>query len=166
MIKKYALNKISVATLCLILLLMFYFIPTNNNIETTVDENNNKLKENVVYLLDEDNYVSRITTFYDEKDITEDIKKKIDILINGNDDINKFYPLIPKETKINNVKVEKDSVYIDFSKEILNVNKYLEESMIESLVYTLTEINGINKKRITVKIFGTCFIIIISSSSF
>ena len=150
MIKKYALNKIAVATLCLILLLMFYFVPTNNNIETIVDENNNKLKETVVYLLDDDNYVSRITTFYDEKDITEDIKKKIDILINGNDDIDKFYPLIPKETKINSVKVEKDSVYIDFSKEILNVNKYLEESMIESLVYTLTEINGINKIYITI----------------
>ena len=150
MIKKYALNKIAVATLCLILLLMFYFIPTNPSIETNVDENNNKLKENVVYLLDDDNYVSRITTFYDEKDITEDIKKKIYILINGNDDIDKFYPLIPKETKINSVKVEKDSVYIDFSKEILNVNKYLEESMIESLVYTLTEINGINKIYITI----------------
>ena len=150
MIKKYALNKIAVATLCLILLGMFYFIPSSANIETNVEENKNKTKENVVYLLDEDNYVSRVTTFYDEKDITEDIKKKLDILINGNEDINEFYPLIPKTTKINSVKVDKDSVYIDFNKDILKVNKYLEESMIESIVYTLTEINGIEKIYITI----------------
>ena len=45
---------------------------------------------------------------------------------------------------LNDVKVEKDAVYLDFSSEILTVNKYIEEEMIEAIVYSVTEINGIN----------------------
>ena len=39
---------------------------------------------------------------------------------------------------------------MDFNKELLNVNEYLEESMIEAIVYTLTETNGINNVYISV----------------
>ncbi len=150
MIKKFAMNKFTVTTLCLVLLLMFTFIPSPLSINTQIIQNKDKTVENIVYMLDEDNYVSKITTFYDEKTLEEDIRKKLDILTNGNNDINDFYTLIPKNTKVNSLKIEKDNVYIDFSKEFLSVNKYLEESMIEAIVYTLTEINGINNIYITV----------------
>ena len=148
MIKKWTINKIVVASVSLFLLFMFYLIPTKPNIETEVIEKEEVLKENVVYLLDEDNYVSRVVTYYDKTDIKDIIRNKIDTLTNS--DRNNFYPLIPKGTKLNDVKVEKDAVYLDFSSEILSVNKYIEEEMIEAIVYSVTEINGINSVYITV----------------
>lgn len=148
MIKKWTINKIVVASVSLFLLFMFYLIPTKPNIETEVVEKEEVLKENVVYLLDEDNYVSRVVTYYDKTDIKDVIRNKIDTLTNS--DKKNFYPLIPKGTKLNYVKVEKDAVYLDFSSEILSVNKYIEEEMIEAIVYSVTEINGINSVYITV----------------
>lgn len=148
MIKKWTINKIVVASVSLFLLFMFYLIPTKPNIETEVIEKEEVLKENVVYLLDEDNYVSRVVTYYDKTDIKDIIRNKIDTLTNS--DKKNFYPLIPKGTKLNDVKVEKDAVYLDFSSEILSVNKYIEEEMIEAIVYSVTEINGINSVYIAV----------------
>ncbi|MDD6272502.1 MAG: GerMN domain-containing protein [bacterium] len=152
MIKKYAVNKITVTTMCLFLLLMFYLIPIPNNEITPINNENTENKiENIVYLLDEDNYVSRVVSYYDKTTIEDAIRDKIDILTYGLVGYEKFYSLIPKNTKLNSLKVDKDNVYLDFSKELLEVSKYLEEEMIESIVYTLTEINGINNIYITVE---------------
>lgn len=148
MIKKWTINKIVVASVSLFLLLMFYLIPTKPNIETEIIESDNSLNENIVYLLDNDNYVSRVVTYFDKSDIVSIIKDKIDKLTNSS--IDGFYTLIPKGTILNNVKVVKDNVYLDFNNELLNVNKYISESMIESIVYSITEINGINNIYITV----------------
>lgn len=150
MIKKIALNKISVYTICLVLLSMFYFLPTHENINTSINISN-KQKENVVYLLDNDNYVSKVISYYDENSIEDLIRKKIDVLTNGSEELSDFKPLIPKNTKINSVKIEKDNVYIDFSNELLTINKYIEEKMIEAIVFSLTEINGINNIYISVE---------------
>ena len=144
------MNKIFVSTLVFGLLVLFYLVPSPSFDIEVVEEDNKDKKENVVYLLDEDNYVSRVISYYDESDIEGLIREKIKILINGDKSLGKFYSLIPKNTILKDVKVEKDSVYLNFNKEILNVNKYLEESMIEAIVFSLTEINGINNVYINV----------------
>lgn len=144
------MNKIFVSTLVFGLLVLFYLVPSPSFDMEVVEEDNKKDKENVVYLLDEDNYVSRVISYYEEGDIETLIREKIKILINGDKSLGKFYSLIPKNTILKDVKVEKDSVYLNFNKEFLNVNKYLEESMIEAIVYSLTEINGINNVYINV----------------
>jgi len=148
-IKKYLINKIVVYTLCLFLLLLFYLVPTHEKIKTQININN-ELKEQVVYLLDKDNYVSRVITYFDKNTIEEEIKEKINILINGSNEFNTFYPLIPKGTRINSLKIEKNNIFIDFSEELLKVNKYMEESMIEAIVYTLNDINGIDNIYISI----------------
>ena len=151
MIKKYITNKIVVYTLILILLALFYFFPSkqeNFNIEINNDEKN--YESNIVYLLDDDNYVSQVISYFDSNSIIDDIKTKINILIHGDSSLEKFYSLIPKTTILKNVKVDKDNVYLDFNSDILDVNEYVEESMIEAIVYTLTETNGINNVYINV----------------
>lgn len=144
------MNKIFVSTLVFGLLVLFYLVPSPSFDMEVVEEENKKGKENVVYLLDEDNYVSRVISYYEESDIEALIREKIKILINGDKSLGKFYSLIPKNTILKDVKVEKDSVYLNFNKEFLSVNKYLEESMIEAIVFSLTEINGINNVYINV----------------
>lgn len=144
------MNKIFVSTLVFGLLVLFYLVPSPSFDMEVVEEDNKSGKENVVYLLDEDNYVSRVISYYEESDIEALIREKIKILINGDKSLGKFYSLIPKNTILKDVKVEKDSVYLNFNKEFLSVNKYLEESMIEAIVFSLTEINGINNVYINV----------------
>ena len=161
MIKKYAMNKIFVSTLIFGLLLLFYLVPSPS-FEVEINEKDyNKEFENVVYLLDDDNYVSRVISYYDETDIDKVIRNKINILINGDKNLDNFYSLIPKKTILKDISVNKDSVYLNFSKEFLNVNKYIEESMVESIVYTLTEINGINN--VYINIDGEKFVMLPNS---
>ena len=148
-IKRYFINKIVVYTLCLFLIILFYFVPTKEEVKYNVVEQKD-LKESVVYLLDNDEYLSRVILYYDNKTIESEINNIINILINGSDEYSFFHPLIPKNTKVNSIKIDKDSVYIDFNNKILDVNKYYEEQMIEAIVYSLTEINGINNIYISV----------------
>ena len=149
MIKRYAMNKIFVSTLVLLLLMIFTIAPSPS-FKTEISTDESDLKENVVYLLDEDNYVSRVISYYDESDIESVIRSKIDVLKNGDKTLDNFYSLIPKSTILKEVSVEKDNVYLNFSKDFLTVNKYLEESMVEAIIYSLTEINGINNVYINV----------------
>ena len=118
MIKKYIINKITVTTMCVILLGMFYLVPTNE-IEQEVEEPN-KIK-NIIYLLDKDNMLSQVTYYYTSKTLKDQIKHNLETLINGIETNDIFYPLIPKNTKINDINIDKSDIYIDFSKEILNI---------------------------------------------
>ena len=149
MIKRFALKRISIYTLCLILITMFYFLPSNETIsqEIAIRPNN----EMIVYLLDNDNYLSSVISYYDEKSIEDLMIKKIDILINGNEELNDFKTLIPKGTKIKSLKVDKNNVYINFSKEFLTIGEETEEKMIEAIIFSLTEVNGIDNIYISVE---------------
>ena len=138
MIKRYALKKITIYSVCLLLLLLFYFFPSHDNIIKEEKSNN---KDDYIYLLDQDNYVSKVSVYFEEKTILEEIKERLNILIEG---IDSFKGVIPNNTIINSIKIDKNKVYIDFNKEFLNTSIDNEEKMIESIVYSLTEINGID----------------------
>ena len=148
-IKRFLINKIVVYSLSLFLLYLFYLVPTNKDFKYETIINNN-MDESVVYLIDNDNYLSRVVLYFDNKTIEEEIKNKIDILINGSKDYLFFHPLIPKNTKLNSFKIDKNNVYLDFNESLLDVNKYYEEEMIEALIYSLTEINGIDNIYISI----------------
>lgn len=144
MIKKYTINKICVTSVSLFLLLMFYLVPSTPESEVKIDKSIGDKKEVVVYLMDKDYYLGRMIEYASYDNIVDLVNKKLNILINGSDELNSFSPIIPKNTKVNSIKVDKNNVYIDFSKDILNVSKYNEELMIESIIYTITDINGID----------------------
>lgn len=144
MIKKYTINKICVTSVSLFLILMFYLVPSTPESEVKIDKSIGDKKEVVVYLMDKDYYLGRMIEYASYDNIVDLVNKKLDILINGSDELNSFSPIIPKNTKINSIKVDKNNIYIDFSKDILNVSKYNGELMIESIIYTITDINGID----------------------
>lgn len=144
MIKKYTINKICVTSVSLFLILMFYLVPSTPESEVKIDKSIGDKKEVVVYLMDKDYYLGRMIEYASYDNIVDLVNKKLDILINGSDELNSFSPIIPKNTKVNSIKVDKNNIYIDFSKDILNVSKYNEELMIESIIYTIADINGID----------------------
>ncbi len=159
MLKKMSIRKIMVASLALFALTLLYFMPeqesldyplTNSNIEYTYT---NALE--VVYLLDSNDYVARTTikgcdcdTLETAKDVTEGLivdGAKSNIIPNG------FRPLVPSGTELLDVKLENQVLTLNFSKELLDIKEEYEDKMIESIVYSLTSIDGIDKVVIQVE---------------
>ena len=76
----------------------------------------------------------------------------VELLISGpkND---KLKVVIPENTKLLNVSLDKECLTLDFSSEILNYNKddsMLKNNLIYSIVNTVTELNEVNKVKFLV----------------
>lgn len=154
MLKRKMIRKIIISTSALFALFLLYLIPNSDkNDELDVSQNleyvNLEVETNSIYLLDNFNYLGKTEVVVNSETTEEKIKELVEVLINGGNGENKipngFRSILPSETKILSVKVEENLVKIDFSKDILNINKDLEEKMIEALVYTITSIDGIDK---------------------
>lgn len=160
MLKKMSIRKIMVSTLTLFILLIIYLMPdsidekeislTNDNIEYIYS---NTLE--TIYLLDSNDYVARTKI---DSCKCEGVDKARD-LINGliidgtksNIIPNGFKSIIPAGASIKDISLDNGVLTIDFSKELLEITKEYEEKMIESIVYTLTSIEGIDKVIIKVE---------------
>jgi len=159
MLKRMSIRKIIVSTFTLVILLVLYLIPVkqDNELELKTDKIEYVYPNNlaVIYLLDSNDYVARtlITSCNCEakdkaKDLIEGLiidGKKSNIIPNG------FRSIIPSGTSINDVSLENNILTIDFSKELLEINSEYEEKMIESIIFTLTNIEGIDKVIIKVE---------------
>lgn len=154
MIKKSSIRRICVATLALFILLIIYFFPNN---DVTIKEHLSYIKndEMPIFLVDDKDYVARTSIVKSSKNINNQIKEIIETLTINSQKSNYirdgFKPIIPKNTKILDLKLENEILIINFSKEFLNVSKENEDKMIEALIYSLTEIKEIKKIKILVE---------------
>ena len=152
MLRKIYLKKILISVSALFALFLIYLIPTENkelkDIKSEVTYIDSTVETNNIYLLDSHNMVSLTNIMVSGEDIETKAKDLIEALIQGStkeDQIpNGFKSIIPTDTKILNIKLENNILKIDFSEDLLNVKKDLEEKMIEALTYTLTSIDGID----------------------
>lgn len=158
MLKKMGIKKIMVSSFAILLLLVIYLIPDNRReIEldnTSIEYNYNNI-ESTIYLVDSNDYVSRISIAScncDSKELAKDLTegliidgKKSNIIPNG------FRSIIPPGVEILNLELKDKILTIDFSKEILDVPLKEEDKMIEAIIYTLTSIDGIDKVIIKVE---------------
>lgn len=153
MLKKMMLRKIAVATSIVLVMLMLYLIPSNKE---EINLNKNQKLEyiypndlEVIYLLNNNNYLSRTKISVNNKDELSKASDLIETLtINGKKkDIipDGFSSLLPDSTKVLNLNLKEGILTINFSKELLNIKEEYEEKLIEALTYTLTSINGIDK---------------------
>lgn len=159
MLKRKALRKILITTFATFTLLVIYLIPAKFSLPTL-----NNLKEEVIYtsdtinqqiyLLGENNYLVKFSCFLQSLDIENKINEILEYLKVGS---NKKIPvglsgIIPKDTKILNIDIEDDIAILDFSKELLNVDEKIEERLIESIIYSITEVEDIDG--VVIKIDG------------
>ena len=143
MLKKSALKKIFISLSCLLILGILYLFPSKEEpIKSTIT---NKKATNIIYLIDSNNYISRVSTILTSETKQDKIKEIINILtIDSNNYIREgFSKIIPKNTKLLNVSIEDNLVKLNFSKELLNIDKSNEEKMIESIVYSITSLENI-----------------------
>lgn len=155
MLKRFAYKKFIIVTLSFIFLLIIYFFPNDDdyNINTTLTYSNPITMP--IYLVDNNNLVSRFEVIKKSEDIDTLIEEVIDNLrINSNNNNrmpNNFRKIIPENTKVISKSLTDGILKINFSKELLNIDSENEEKMIESLIYSLTEIEGVEKIMIFVE---------------
>lgn len=149
MLKKGIVRRVTISSLALIILLITYLFPTKietqeyKQILTYTD-----VQKNAVYLLDSHEYVSRVAMMVSSTESLQKVKEIIGILTIKSKESEylptDFYGVIPAGTTINDVTLEDKLLKIDFSKELLNTTKDMERKMIESIIYSLTELEEID----------------------
>ena len=150
MLKKKMIRKIIISTSALFALFLIYLIP---NEELEINQNleyvDLEVNTNSIYLLDDYSYLGKAEIVINSKSTEDKVKELVEVLISGGEGENKipngFKSILPSETKILNVKYENNLIKIDFSKDLLNISKELEEKMIEALVYTITSVDEVEK---------------------
>ena len=159
MLKRMSIKKIMVSTAAVLLLLIIYLIPDNRKEIELKNKDIEYTYNNItdtIYLIDKTDYVARTNIVScncndidKAKDLLDSLTiggKKSNIIPNG------FRSIIPPDTSILNIELKDKILTIDFSKEFLDVSEVEEEKMIESIIYTLTSIKGIDK--IIIKVEG------------
>jgi len=155
MLKKLAFKKIIIVSLSFIVLLLIYFFPTtdNYNINTTLTYIEPETLP--IYLVDQNDLVSRfevIKTSETTKDLVKEVIENLTIDGSVSSHIpNNFKKIIPKNTKIINQNLNDGLLKINFTKDLLNIDKDNEEKMVESIIFSLTEIKDIDKIMIFVE---------------
>lgn len=157
MLRRMLYKKIMVATSILLVILMLYLIPSNKG-ELEIEQKLEYIYPNevdTIYLLDNYDKISRTMISVNKQN---EISKAIDLLdgltINGKkqDKLpNGFRGLLPVGTRVLDISLHDKILKIDFSKEFNNIKMEYEEKLIESLVYTLTDIDGVDKIEIFIE---------------
>ena len=156
MLKKSALRRIMVSSIALIIVSVLYFFSNEEEFaKIKQDVEYVSVHEAPIYLINPEEYVVRTNIATTSEDTLTLVREMIDALTEGSakeEYISEhFSTVIPKGTTIIDLSLENGLLKIDFSKDILNVSKDREEKLIESLVYTLTEIEGIDEIMIFVE---------------
>ena len=155
MLRKKALKRIGLTTLVLfIMLVTFSFDMLSQDKNTNLDEVEyvSNLNTTHIYLLNKDNYLVKVDILINPEEVSEQALEILKNLYTSNKKYNNLKGLIPSNTKINKIDYVNNTLIIDFSSDLLKVNKDLEEKVIESIVYSLLEIKGVNN--IQIKIDG------------
>ena len=150
MLKKKMIRKIIISTSALFALFLIYLIPNEElDIKQSLGYIDLDVTTNNIYLLDEYSYLGKTEVVVNSKTTEDKVKELVEVLINGGVGENKipngFKSILPSETKILSVKYEDNLIKIDFSKDLLNISKELEEKMIEALIYTITSVDEVEK---------------------
>ncbi len=147
MIKESIKRKFIITTFALLVFLMTLSFPKNEPENSFVSVHYESDNTSPIYLLNHAEYVSRTSMHIEGESIEEEAKNILSILTIGEKYANYiptlFEPIIPKGTKIISMDLQDTTLKINFSKELLNIPKNMEEKLIECIVYSLTEIKGV-----------------------
>ena len=153
MIKKIYIKKIIVSSIALFAFFLIYFIPSKKydefKVKQEVEYVNSSIQTHDIFLLDKNNYLAK-TEIPITSNKTDDLAKELitALTIDGQleDKIpNGFRAIIPSNTKILDIEYKDGLIKINFSSNLLDTSIEFEEKIIESIVYSLTSIEDVDK---------------------
>lgn len=152
MLKRITVKKISIATILLFICFLFVLFPKEDKVvnldgKEIIEYTTNSL-EHEIFMVNKDNYVAKCNVkIEDNKDVINKVRTLLEYLIIGgkkeSEIPNGFRSIIPAGTEIKSIELKDNLLKIDFSKEILEIDAKLEESMLEAIVYSLTSIEEV-----------------------
>lgn len=151
MLKKMYMRKFYVSILAIFAMFLIYLIPSSNpklEVKEELEYVGSDVVEADVFLMDKDSYVALTEVPVSEKDVVKRALELIKILTVGGMDSkvpSGFSGILPPDTEVLSASFEDGILKLDFSKEILDISKELEEKMIEAIVYTMTSIEKVDK---------------------
>lgn len=150
MIINSAFKRIALASIILLLLLLFSLFPKEQEYELDLVKNVEYVSSNntnEIYLLDANNFVGRATVMLKSKTANNKIREILEIMIiDGKRESvvpNGFRAIIPSTTKIISVELVDNMAKVNFSKDLLDVTKDMEEKVIEAITYSLTSVSEV-----------------------
>ncbi len=153
MLKRFALKKFIIVSLSFLVLLIIYLFPEKDEyeIKTTLTYTNPSTMP--IYIVDKNDLIARFEVLKKSTEPMETVEEVISSLtIDSPKSIPpSFKKIIPKGTKIINTSLKDGLLKINFSKELLDIPLEDEEKLLESIIYSLTEINGVEKIMIFVE---------------
>ena len=152
MLKKIIKKKIIITSCVVFSLLLLALIPNEDskiNYKEKLEYTSGDVLTHNIFLIDTNNFVAMTKVNVESLNKEKVAREILEILIKDGEYESKipsgFKSIIPSETKINSIVLEKDIIKIDLSKDMFNVKEEYEEKMIESIIFSLTSIEGINK---------------------
>ena len=154
MLKKYWLKKMIISLSTVFALLLLCLIPNKNkrvlkNVKQEREYTSKIENKREIYLLDPHGYIGRTYSMINSQDPIDKAREILNTLIIGSSSESKvpngFRGIIPSDTKINSIEFKDGILVVDFSKDLLDVKKEMEEKVIEALIYNLTSIDGVEK---------------------
>lgn len=151
MLKKMLIKKIVIASSFLFTISLIFMMPKDKtkDIKQILEYTNLDVVSSPIFLLDSNNFLAQTDVVVSTKEVEKLSKELLEVLIKDGVNESKipsgFRSLISSETKINSVSFENGVLKVDLSKQLLDTTIDLEEKIIESIVYTLTNIQGIEQ---------------------
>lgn len=154
MLKNGIKKRIFLIISSIFIILIIYLFPTKKE-DTNYEEKKDKTKDVIIYLLDEKEFVSRVSVYMKENELENKIKEMIEYITidskNSSYIKEGFKPIIPKNTKLLSVSIDNSLVKLNFSKELLTIDEANEDKMISAIIYSLTSLDGIKEISIYVE---------------
>lgn len=147
MLKNNALRRIIIATLALLIFFIIYLFPSS------LDDSINNISyidsvKSPIYLVDKNNYVSRINILKKGENVLDNIKNVINSLTIDSDNSiylpNGFSAVIPKNTKLKDITLSNKVLKLNFSQEFLNIETDKQVQMLEALIFSLLEFDEVD----------------------
>lgn len=154
MLKKNAYKRIIVASLLLLAIICIVKFPSSNDQFMTSTDYIEAIKM-PLYIIDNNDYVSRISVLKTTDDVMENITYIINTLTENTTEStyisNSFSPIIPSGTVVRTIFLENGLLKINFSSEFLNISASYEVKLIEALVFSLCEFSEVDEIMIFVE---------------
>lgn len=145
MLKTSSLRRIIISSIAFAITLLLCIFPARKRLYIPSEIIYIKTKSLAIYTLYQDRYIARADIIDNSKDTINYIIKTLTIDSNESDYLpNGFVSIIPKNTKLLSYNLNDGLLELNFSKEFLNISNSDEEKLIESLVYSLCELDNVN----------------------
>lgn len=140
------IRKLFYTTLTTFIIIAVYTISSfkDNTLRTNLElEEVINMKTNTAYLLNKDNYLTKVNIYLDSNKQEEQVKYMVEYLKKNNKRIERGYKgYIPKKTNILSIEIKDNILYLDLSKDFLEENTKVT---VPGLVRSLLSIKNIDR---------------------